>query len=124
MTRYSKKYMIAESLKVIDKYKIVFITDIMAYVPFSKALFYKKGLDKVEAIKVAIVENKVLIKAGLRQKWYKGSNAITQLALYKLIGTETERKAISNAQVEVKGKLKVETFKVGYDDDEEKPTPD
>jgi hypothetical protein len=85
-------------LEAIEKHKLVFIDDIIAYVPFTRATFYNKGLDKMDAIKEALDKNKVNMKNGLRAKWYKGDNPTAQIALYKLIGTEDECDRLSGTK--------------------------
>lgn len=124
-TTYTKKYMIKASLEAIKKYNLIFIDEIFAYVPFSRALYYVKQLDKLDELNKEILNNKIKIKKSLQKKWHDSSNPITQLALYKLVGTNDERKRIVSAQVELKGQMKIKTFKVGYDDDsnKEKPSP-
>ena len=68
----------------------------MSYLPCSKQTFYDHHLDKVDAIKAAIEKNRTDLKIGLRKKWYESDNATTQIALYKLIGTDDESDRINS----------------------------
>jgi hypothetical protein len=47
-------------------------------------------------------QNKVEVKSALRSKWFKGNNPLTQMALYKLIGTEEEYHRIASTKTENK----------------------
>jgi hypothetical protein len=51
---------------------------------------------------VLLDKNKIEVKNGLRNKWYNGSNPLTQMALYKLIGTEEEYHRIASTKTENK----------------------
>lgn len=103
--------MIKHCLEVIEKYKLVFIEDIVSYSTFSKPTFYKKGLNEVNAIKEALDKNKIEIKNGLRAKWYKGDNPTAQIALYKLISTEDEADRLngSRQKIEHSGEITTKT---------------
>ncbi|MEG7744716.1 hypothetical protein U2242_15210, partial [Listeria monocytogenes] len=61
--------------------------------PISKETFYNYfplESDESDELKALIEQGKIERKQGLREKWYEGENATTQLALYKLLGTEEE----------------------------------
>lgn len=99
---YKTDEMIKRCLDVIKKHKCVFVEDIIPLVPFTKKTFYERDLHECDAIKSALENNKIQMKRGLRAKWYNNDNATTQIALYKLIGTdaELERLSISKHQIE------------------------
>lgn len=90
--------LINQCLEIIKdpKYPVLFITDLVSFLPFGRTKFYKMGLDKSEVLKEAINDNKVKMKQDLRLKWYSNPNPTVQIALYKLICTDEERNAISN----------------------------
>lgn len=79
-----------KSLEAIEKHKLFFIEDIVAYLPCSKKTFYEHKLHELHTIKDALEKNKVEIKTSMRSKWYKSDNPTLQMGLYKLIGTEQE----------------------------------
>lgn len=91
---YKTKDLIKLALKVIDKYRLFFIEDIASMMGISKQTFYDHKLDEVDDIKEAMLKTKIQTKVGLRKKWYESNNATTQLALYKLIGSEDEIKRL------------------------------
>ena len=96
---YSTEELIDKSLEVIKGKNIHFIDDIVGHLPISRATFYNHGLDKIDAIKAAIEINKLNIKNSLRKKWYDSDNATTQIALYKLLATPNELKALTNQTI-------------------------
>lgn len=89
------------ALSAIKQHKLVFIEEVVSYLPISKPTFYEHGLNKSDALKSAILANKVNMKAGLRSKWYEGDNATTQIALYKLIGTEEEADRLNGSRQKI-----------------------
>jgi hypothetical protein len=95
---YDKNKMIKECLTLIEIYNLVFLEDIYPLSTFSRQTFYNQKLDKVDDIKKALDKNKIALKSGLRKRWWEKSNPITDLALYKLIGTSDERDALNNAK--------------------------
>jgi hypothetical protein len=73
--------------------------------PISKQTFYdyfKVDSDELDNIKELLDKNKIDVKNGLRNKWYNGNNPLTQMALYKLIGTEEEYHRIASTKTENK----------------------
>jgi len=73
--------------------------------PISKQTFYeffKVESNELDNIKELLDKNKIEVKNGLRNKWYNGNNPLTQMALYKLIGTEEEYHRIASTKTENK----------------------
>lgn len=97
---YTKQYIIDKSLEAIEKYKIIFVSEIFAFVPFGKDVFYQKKVDKNDKLKSAIEQNRISVKKGLQKKWYDSDNATTQIALYKLTGTEDERDILNTQKID------------------------
>ena len=96
------KQLLNQCLQIISEFKILFINDLIALLPISKSTFYSYGLDKADELKDAIENNKVLIKQKLRAKWYESSTPTLQIALYKILATPEERKAMSSSSKEAK----------------------
>lgn len=107
MAYRNRQLLIDQSLEAIKKYKLIWIQEIAAFLPISRATFYKKNLDKVDTIKEALERNKVELKVALRKKWYDSENAATQIALYKLIGTDEESDRINSQHVKQSGETKI-----------------
>jgi hypothetical protein len=90
-----KQKLIDTCLKLIQEHNLFFITDLCAYLPFSHATFYNKGLDKIDTLKEALDKNKIDTKVRLLKKWEDSTNATLQMALMKLICSDEERKKLS-----------------------------
>jgi hypothetical protein len=94
-----------QALDLIEKKKLFFIEDVVTLLPISKPTFYEffeVESNELNSIKEALEKNKIDIKNGLRNKWYNGNNPLTQMALYKLIGTEEEYHRIASTKTENK----------------------
>jgi len=91
-----------EALDAIDKYKLFFIEDVVAYVSCSRATFYNHGLDKLDTIKDALSKNKINIKVSMRNKWYQSESATLQVALMKMIATDDEAHRLNGSRQEIR----------------------
>lgn len=105
---YTKEGILKQCLDVIgaDEH-IINIEDIIINVPFHKATFYRYitiDSDEYDTIKKALDNNRVKIKQSLRKDWKKSKQAVLQLALYKLCGTEEELKRISSSNIDISTK--------------------
>lgn len=124
--KYDKASMKKMALDAIKKYRLFFIDDLWAYVPYSRALFYKKNLYKDEEIIEAIMNSKITTKGELRKKWRDNFNPTTSIALYRLICSDEEREALSYNKTEVTGAKgeplfpKMEAIDISMLTDEEK----
>lgn len=86
-----------QALKAIEKHKLFFLEDVIAFLPCSRSTFFEHFSDKSDSYKEisdALTKNKVEVKSSLRSKWYKSNSAPLQLALYKLIANPEEHKAL------------------------------
>lgn len=100
------------SIEVIEKYKLFFIDDIIAYLPCSRATFYNHGLDKLDTIKDALTKVRTEIKVSMRSKWYKSDNPTLQMGLMKLIASPDELRQLSMSHVESNNKVQIEDFDI------------
>ena len=87
---YKKTDMIKQSLEAIKENNLVFVEEIIAFVPFSQATFYNHKLEQLEEIKKALDNNRIRTKAGLRKNWRESKSPALQIALYRLLATESE----------------------------------
>jgi AcrR family transcriptional regulator len=95
---YDPKKLYAQALEIAKQPGVYFIEDIVALLPCSKPTFYTHftdGSDELNAIKDQLGENRVEAKVRIRQKLERGEKAAELIALYKLIATDEERKALS-----------------------------
>ena len=102
---YNRSKVYEEAKDLIEKKKLFFIEDVVTLLPIAKKTFYEwfpMDSDECNSIKELLDKNKIDIKNGLRNKWYMGNNPLTQMALYKLIGTEEEYHRIASTKTENK----------------------
>jgi hypothetical protein len=100
------------SVEAIQKYKLFFIDDIVAYLPCSRATFYNHGLDKLDTIKDALTQVRTEIKVSMRSKWYKSDNPTLQMGLMKLIASPDELKQLSMSHIESNSKHEITGFDI------------
>ena len=85
-----------EILEVIQKNGLITVIDIFAfYSGCCRDTFYNNNLDKSDTIKRALDDNKTKMSQSLLLKWLKSDNATLQLAAYKIICTDENRKKLS-----------------------------
>lgn len=102
---YDRVKIYEQAQELIKTKKLFFIEDVVTLLPISKKTFYEWfqiDSDECNTIKELLDKNKIEIKNGLRNKWYNGNNPLTQMALYKLIGTEEEYHRIASTKTENK----------------------
>lgn len=104
-TKLDDKKLFKKILTYIKNHKnAVQISDITGLL-CSKQTFYKyfpTGSDRYEQIVDAMDENRIALKAEIRDRLLNLNQAAALIALYKLIGTEEERTALSNVKVDTK----------------------
>ena len=92
-----------EILSVIKKHNLFFIADIFAfYSGIQSSQFYNLDLEKSEAIKQAIDNNKVKTKQTLKSRWFKSNNPTLQIALFKTICSDEEAHRLNGSKQELK----------------------
>ena len=109
---HNKKKLIDESLLAIQKYKLFFIEDVIAYISCCKATFYKYKLNEIDCIKETLENNKINIKVSMRNKWYHSESATLQIALMKMIATDDEAHRLNGSKQEIKHNANVNVSKL------------
>jgi hypothetical protein len=84
------------ALKAIKDHKLVFVNDVLNYLPCGKSTFYNLKLDGLDSIKDALHVNRVSKKKVLRDKWEASENPTLNIALYKLLADRDELSKLSN----------------------------
>ena len=98
---YKKGELESKALEIIKKHNLIFIQDVIDFLPCSSSTFYAQELEKSENIKKLLETNRVTMKVGLRKKWYDSDNPTTQIALYKLLATDEENIKISSQKTTI-----------------------
>jgi len=70
--------------------KIVFITELVKYLPIYRSTFYKKELNEDQDIITALEDNKIDIKAALRKKMFESDHPTNTAMLYRLLSDDYE----------------------------------
>lgn len=94
---YDRNKIFKQAQDVIREHNLFFIDDIVAWLPISKPTFYEffpLESNELNELKKMLEDNKVRMKTSIRAKLYKGKGA-DLIALYKMICTDEERKAIA-----------------------------
>ena len=98
-----QKEIFEQSKELIVKHKLLFVKDIVDFLPITRKTFYNyfpDGSEEHDEITKLIDENKVSIKVNLRNKWYKSENATLQLALYRLIADSEEHRMLNQHYID------------------------
>ena len=92
---YNKKELEDKAIDIIINKNLVFIQEVVSFLPCSSATFYNLELEKLETIREALENNRIAKKAKLRNKWEDSSNPALNLALYRLLSTPEEHKKLN-----------------------------
>ncbi len=101
---YKTKELEKKAIKAIKENKLIFIEEVVSYLPCSKPTFYEHKLNELDSIEALLNKNKDEMKATLRNKWYLSDNATLQITLYRLLCTDAERRKIAMNYNEHTGK--------------------
>lgn len=103
MARYIKNKIFEQAKKLANEKKLLFVQDIIDFLPLSKPTFYNYfpvGSNEFNELNKILDENKVAIKTSLRAKWYQSDNATLQMALYKLTSNAEEHKKLQQNYID------------------------
>lgn len=102
------------SVNYIEKDNLFFVADIIALLGISDATFYDHfpvDSKELKYLKELLRKNKSATKVSMRKKWGDSDNASLQIGLYKLIGSDEERKRLNSAYIDQKtehsGEIKI-----------------
>ena len=111
---YNTEELFNKGMEAIEKHKLFFIEDIIAFLPCRKSTFYEHFSNETDYYKrmfEALEKNRTTLKVSMRSKWYTSNAPALQMALMKLIATPEELKKLSMQFVESDNntKLNIET---------------
>lgn len=124
---YDRNKILVKAKENIVKHRLFFIDDVISYSGISKQTFYdffKVDSDELDDIKELLNKNKVEVKVSIRQKLFKGNKASELLALYKLICTDEERKALSINYTDITNKGHIVAYNAVVSKEEAKAISD
>jgi hypothetical protein len=89
--------------EVIAKHNLIFIEEIVSFLPISKPTFYEYfpiDSNEINELKSLLEDNAVSTKAKLRTKWYESDNPTLQIALYRLTSRDDEHKKLNQSYID------------------------
>ena len=104
---YDRDQIFEQAKQVIKENNLFFIDDVVAWLPICRDTFYEwfpPKSDKSDTLKRMLDANKIKTKSGIRAKLYK-EKGTSLIALYKMICTDDERKALSLTYQESKQEI-------------------
>ncbi|MBQ1484975.1 MAG: hypothetical protein IIZ44_00810 [Muribaculaceae bacterium] len=119
---YDRDEIFQQAQAAIRDHNLFFAADIIAFLPISETTYYEffpPKSEESECLKKMLEANKIRTKASIRNKLYKGKGG-DLIALYKMICTDEERKALSMSYVENKhsGSVGFNTMRLIPEDEE------
>ena len=112
---YKTEDLFNTAIEQIKKHKLLFIEDIIAFLPCSKPTFYDffpPDSNELNELKELLETNRTELKVSMRSKWYKSNAPALQMSLMKLIATPEELKRLSMQYNENNNTHKVEGFDI------------
>lgn len=88
-----------ECVDLVIQNNIVFTDEIFIYSEVLPSVFFEMKLNESQKIKDAIDINRAKLKRDLRLKWFDSSNGTMNVALYKLICSDDEKRSLSSSSV-------------------------
>lgn len=101
---YDKDKIFKDAKKMAEAKNLFFIEDIISLLPCDKTTFYRFfdiKSNEYNELKAILENNRVKTKSAIRAKLFKSEKSAELIALYKLIGTEEERKRLSMSYIEL-----------------------
>ena len=105
---YDPKELFARALVTIEENKLFFVEDVADMLGISKVTVYKywpPESNELNAIKEGLTLNRIQLKVNLRARMARSDNPTDRMALYKLIGSEEERRRLSMHELKVSGSI-------------------
>jgi hypothetical protein len=103
MVKFNKKKLFEKAKEAAKEKELIFIEEIVSYLPCGKTTFYEyfpANSEEMNELKTIIEDNAVEIKSGLRKKWRESENPTLQIALYRLTSRTDEHKKLNQAYID------------------------
>lgn len=104
---YDRDEIFQQAQAAIRDHNLFFAADIIAFLPISETTYYEffpPKSEESECLKKMLEANKIRTKASIRNKLYKGKGG-DLIALYKMICTEDERRALSMSYIDARHEM-------------------
>jgi len=100
---YKRKEIFEKAKTALDKNPLLFVEDIIAYLPCDRSTFYRMfppECDEYDTLKEKLEINRIRTKTELRKKWFSSKAPALQMGLMKLLATPEEHKRLSMQFIE------------------------
>jgi hypothetical protein len=107
---YKTEDLFKTAKEAIVKHRLIFIEDIIAFLPCHKSTFYEHFPNESDNYKTMfdmLETNRTTLKVSMRSKWYTSNAPALQMALMKLIATPEELKKLSMQFIESENSTKI-----------------
>ena len=104
---YKTEDLLKTAKEAIIKNRLIFIEDIIAFLPCHKSTFYEHFPNESDNYKTMfdmLETNRTTLKVSMRSKWYTSNAPALQMALMKLIATPEELRKLSMQFIESENK--------------------
>lgn len=99
---YDKSKIEKKAIKLAkENHLITDFTALASHLEPTLKTLYNWKFHELQDLKDAFESNRVLTKLKLREKWFNSTNATLNIALYKLLATEEERRILSDSEITV-----------------------
>ena len=95
---YDTNKLYEQAIQHIEQNNLFFVSDVVSYLGIAESTFYDHfptDSEKSKAIKERLNKNAMRTKVSIRSKLHQSTSPTGLLALYKLLATEDERRALS-----------------------------
>ncbi len=113
--KYTKKYVLEKSLKFIEDYHPSTISELIAFLPFSKITFYRKiqvNSKEYQQIDEKLKSDKLKVANAAKRKLLNSNNVTALISVIKLYGSEEDKQALNqNVNVNAQASFSYEDVK-------------
>lgn len=100
---YDHNELYKRSKKAITDNRLFFIADVARMIGIAQSTWYEHfpvESEEYKELSELIQQNKIMVKVSQRAQWLGSQNATLQLALYRLIATPEERRALNQQYID------------------------
>jgi len=117
MPRFDKKKIYDKAIKYASEKELIFITEVVTYMPCGNTTFYTlfpENSEELDNIKEILEQNRVDLKRMLRKKMFKEGKSADNIVLYKLAGTKEEREILNGVDPSTNEVKPTQTININY----------
>jgi hypothetical protein len=116
---YKTKELFEKAIEAIKERKLFWIEQVVVYLPCVKSVFYDhfpNDSNESNALKTLLEDNRIKVCQAQNNKWFNSEQGALQIAFRKIVGTDEERRKLSQTYQDVNiGGKKEEPIKLSVD---------